>query len=354
VDALITSRDGIVGPWKPETEPAPLEAEIAENLALWGPRERASLCHFELLSRIGFKVEGERVTVQHLQSTNDTPQYQDLITIIRPTPEIFRRQLDYLDQYTDLRPDRAPEILAQLGHPTPFLAAIAFLDPARTRWTLELLYVAIELAYYVVMRVKHGLACRRPHEYSPQVQPIIPVPLHGTFPSGHATEASTAAFVLCKLISNANGNGGVYADSGWCDQLMRQAARIAINRTVAGLHFPVDSAVGAVLGLTLGQYFASRCTWVEGCEAWEFDGSKYPGDRDFFLSDFFKDGQQIPFSNSLDQPVASNPGLLAFAGSDNSEILKWLWDKAVKEWKPRKKDTSPDFELADERVPALV
>ena len=40
---------------------------------------------------------------------------------------------------------------------------------------------------------------------------------------------------------------------------MRLATRIAVNRTIAGVHFPIDSAAGAVLGLTLGLYFVARC-----------------------------------------------------------------------------------------------
>ena len=43
------------------------------------------------------------------------------------------------------------------------------------------------------------------------------------------------------------------------EQLMRQAARVAINRTVAGVHFPVDSTAGRVLGVTLAEYFIARC-----------------------------------------------------------------------------------------------
>jgi membrane-associated phospholipid phosphatase len=335
VDTLITSRDGIVGHWNPpKTTPSPLEVEDKANLQLWGPRERTSLCHFELLSRLCFEKAGEGVKVQHIERGNG--QYWPLVTIVRPTPEIFGRQLDYLDRYADLRADRAAEILAQLGHPTPFLASIAFLDSERTRWTLELLYVAIELAYYVVMRVKHGLACRRPHEYSPQVQPMIPVPLHGTFPSGHATEATMAAFVLWKVISQGKEDTNTYADSSWCDQLMAQAARIAINRTVAGLHFPVDSAAGTVLGLTLGDYFVSRCR-NGPYQAWEFDGSQWP-DRDFFRQDFFntKEGSQET-DKELKLAVKSQADPVNLGHSD---ILKWLWDKAVEEWPPPKQSST--------------
>jgi hypothetical protein len=34
----------------------------------------------------------------------------------------------------------------------------------------------------------------------------------------------------------------------------RLAARVAINRTVAGMHYPVDSGAGAVLGLALAEH----------------------------------------------------------------------------------------------------
>ena len=44
------------------------------------------------------------------------------------------------------------------------------------------------------------------------------------------------------------------------EQMQRLAARIAINRTVAGLHYPVDSAVGRLLGTALGEFLVARAT----------------------------------------------------------------------------------------------
>src|SRR3546814_3384262 len=126
------------------------------------------------------------------------------------------------------------EIDAQLTTPVAFLGAIVHLHPARTARTLELLALAQRLANLVEMRLKHALACRRAIEYSPQVQPMLQTPAHGTLPSGHATEAFTMARVLWAVIS-AN-PGSHYRDPAWGEQLMRLAARIAINRTVAGLH----------------------------------------------------------------------------------------------------------------------
>ena len=157
--------------------------------------------------------------------------------------------------YADLRPDRATEILEQINGPHPFLASIAFVRPDVKRWTVELIDTVLRLARYVEQRVKHGLAVRRPNEYSPQVQPIILTPGHGALPSGHATEAFATARVLRELLRQS---GSPYGDASYGRQFFRLAARMAINRTVAGVHFPIDSVAGSLLGLTLADYFLAR------------------------------------------------------------------------------------------------
>ena len=117
-----------------------------------------------------------------------------------------------------------------------------------------MLAAAFRLALYVELRLKHALACRRPGEYSPQIQPMILTPAHGALPSGHATEAFLMAYVTLELTSPPDDPGRQMKR----EQLMRLADRIARNRTVAGVHFPVDSAAGAMLGLTLGDYLVRR------------------------------------------------------------------------------------------------
>ena len=131
---------------------------------------------------------------------------------------------------------------------------------------MELIHAALRFAYTVEMRIKHALACRRPHEYSPQIQPIIACPLHGSLPSGHATEAFLFAHLLAVLSRRGKWND---RESVWVNQLMRQANRIAVNRTVAGVHFPVDSVAGALLGLTLAEYLVNLCAGKQ-------DGKRLP------------------------------------------------------------------------------
>ncbi|MEH2484018.1 hypothetical protein V1282_007375 [Nitrobacteraceae bacterium AZCC 2146] len=354
-DAMIKHRDGIVGSWSVPTpthpaEPHPRQRSLEDpaNLAEWEPWVRAAVIDFDLLSHLHFTKHAEQFTYQshgqgvpetrdncvsvwHFHVTtaaDDSPiaTSSRIATLIRPTEEIFERQLMFLDQYSDLREDRSTEILCQLGPQYAFWSSVVHLHPDRTKKTIELLDAALRLANFVEMRVKHALACRRPNEYSPQVQPIVLTPGHGTFPSGHATENHMIARILWEL------RKGVYGESPILgEQLMREAARIAVNRTVAGVHFPVDTAAGQMLGLTLGRYFIQRAQGGSAFQAWRFDGERYPPDSDFDLRNFCIAAtvQELPAPH-IDppyiDPVASKP-------PEVSPMLNWLWAEAAKEWK---------------------
>jgi len=143
-------------------------------------------------------------------------------------------------------------------------------------------------------------------------------------PSGHATEAHIVAQVLWRLALAADDTKD---DTDiWLEQLMRQAARIAVNRTVAGVHFPVDSAAGQLLGLTLGEYLVHLCGLEDEYTAWEFLGPQFGPSDDF-------DWRAI-----YDTTVPGKRKAASFAieigdqTATNSLILKWLWERAATEW----------------------
>jgi len=353
---LVLTRDGIVGTWAPPAATPPeLEVEDARNMARWEPWVRASVIDFELFSKLGFSKSssGDKMTLSHLDVTGTALTYRPLAAITRPPIALFKKLLVFLDRYADLRGDRIAEIFTQLNGGIAFLTSIPFLQPARTPWTYELLGAALRLANFTEMRFKQALACRRPMEFSPQVQPIILTPSHGSLPSGHATETFISAYVLWMLLRASAPLPSTsatpttpppaspldpYGDVSWGTELMRLASRVAMNRTVAGVHFTVDSAAGAFLGLTLGQYFVNRCTGAANYNAYEFDGTSFPdptaggappNDGDFYWTALFDETIPGPATPLPAYVTASGPQ--AIGGTSNS-ILTWLWDRARREW----------------------
>jgi membrane-associated phospholipid phosphatase len=368
---MIRHRDGIVGAWAATTNNAAHYAldDVNKNFERWDPMVRAAILDFELISHLHVTKSDETlvaggatsngvVTLWHVELTGPTPvqgaadsppsgSCERIASFNRPDEAKFRKQLELVAAYADLREDRASEILAQLGPPIAFWSSVANLHPVRNRWTVELLDAALRLAKYAEMRLKHALACRRPVEYSPQVQPMILTPGHGSLPSGHSTEAHLIAYLLWKLLEEAerkkipDGSGTASRDAAWREQLMRQAARIAINRTVAGVHFPVDSSAGQLLGLTLGEYLVHRCDrLVEAKYApWYFDGSRFGENQDFVRTDLYgTDGtRQAPIfvSKFPDVTLPAPPAPPPSSVSPPSpvlplphQILCWLWNKA--------------------------
>ena len=107
------------------------------------------------------------------------------------------------------------------------------------------------------------------------------------------------------------------------DQLQRLAARIAINRTIAGVHFPVDSAAGRVLGHTLGSYFIHRCRGTGSYNERLFDGTQFQD----------ASGDAIDFEHKVDLNNGTYNQLVEpHTLTGHSDILKTMWKLARKEW----------------------
>ena len=167
-----------------------------------------------------------------------------LLHMIRPTEDDFLAQLEWVNNYAALRVERSDEIKAQKSDIVSFLARVGFFELDRMPKTMQLLKLVIDVTIIIHMRIKHALACRRPLEYSPQVQPMIVTPGHGSLPSGHATEAFVLAFVM-DACCGGQGKPARTSEQGLArtfdcrddpltTQFMRIAERIATNRTVAG------------------------------------------------------------------------------------------------------------------------
>ena len=112
-------------------------------------------------------------------------------------------------------------------------------------------------------------------------------------------------------------------------QLHRIAYRIAENRVVAGLHFPIDGVAGQVLGVTLARYVAARCG-LGGSESVGFVGH-------CFVPNFSSTAPVEPrLDTGIDAPDKWKTIKVGATGlhcaADPSSVLVQLADLAKLEW----------------------
>jgi membrane-associated phospholipid phosphatase len=298
-----------------------------EALRCWAPAVRDDLALFELMSRSAFRCNpleyAAGATLVHVDippagATTGNATLSPIARLSRPSRAFFEEQLRLVDSWASSRETRGPEIMTQLEPPMGYFASIANLHVERTPKTLRLISLAQHFVYLVGMQFKHALACPRPAEYSAFIQPMVETPAHASLPAGHAVESFMAAGVIEALVP------GFAPGSGPSRALRRLAHRIAQNRVVAGLHFPIDCVAGELLGQALAEYFVALCcnkgqTWTP----WTFDGaglSVADGGREH-VADIDLDGQPGC------KPEAPSAGAVAL-----NPILGELWKGAWNEW----------------------
>lgn len=175
---------------------------------------------------------------------------------------VYDEQVDRVLRAAVEREDRLPEILSQRDDLTPFFDAVSAVDRGHAPQWMELLAVAGRVTEHVLMGLKHHAAIYRPAQRSSLVHPVIATPGHGAMPSGHATMAaltSRLTALMCHVDAPQR-----------CTQLDLLARRIAFNRVVAGVHYPMDGAAGYVLGHALADQLAAWALGVPFGEARSF------------------------------------------------------------------------------------
>jgi len=312
-EALRTSRNRILRPAQPGGAAAQQAARAARTQprnALWRwqrpYREAAVLSELTGL----FVVHGQQLwwmpTVADLQAGKPPASLFELQ--VPAAAFNWDVQIDKVLRAAVERDDRMAEILVQRYDFSPFFDALTGVDQYATQRLLELLTVAANLSTHVVMALKNTAAVWRPVQRSALVQPMIETPGHGSLPSGHATVAAMNASLLSALLY-APGDPRI-------QQLDRLARRIAFNRVVAGVHFPIDSLAGYQLGRQLAQGLLAAA-----------GERKLPAEQKFLAKD---ESAQLKENDNAPAEVGAAKGTPA-ASARRAPLFSLLWEATVEE-----------------------
>ncbi len=252
--ALRKVRTRIVRPTDPRlprpSDPGSASAAPAMHaLWRWETPWRVKAVAGELMGRFAVRAKGDAASVLRLPSPGARGRADVVVDLRWPDHENFDfdRQIDRVVRAAVEREDRLPEILTQRHDIGAFFDAVSGINRAASPRFSELLLALSEATEYLLMGLKHHAGVHRPAQRSGLVQPVISAPGHGSLPSGHATMAAVNARLLTLMVFRNDESSVV--------QLDLLARRIAFNRVVAGVHFPMDSAAGYQLGHALVDAF---------------------------------------------------------------------------------------------------
>lgn len=302
----------------------------AQGLALWRWQRayRVKAVVAELLGRL--VVEG--ADLWWVSPPSSAAAAQHLFALPDLVGFDWSEQIDKVLRAAVEREERLPEILSQMGDISPYFEAISGIDPDNTPRLSELLEVACEVATHVVMALKNEAAVWRPYQMSSAIHPVISTPGHGALPSGHATIATLTACLYAQLLPAPSRTR--------VEQLDRLARRIAFNRVVAGVHFPIDSEVGYALGAQIAIALVAAAAGSAAPAAYAARNAADSSLREIVKVGGFSAPVQARTAAAVaakttGKPVARNVRALAQLPAHATPLLAALWRAAADEMKLR-------------------
>lgn len=240
------------------TTPAPVTAVAAvpppDKLLAWDSSVRMLLAVSEFSSFLRFHAANGGTAKVSL--VNEAGDECTSLQSVKPCDDILlkdhQRGLPAVKLLAAFRKDRLAEIVAQMSDVEQMLIESLGIDMSKVPFTFELMLVGTSIASIVVQRLKHELNIPRPSQLDPSVAPVIPVPGHASFPGGHGLQAQVATVLLAAAWLIDGKKGPLPRGFFSLPDL------IALNRVIAGLHYPVDSDEGLRLGIQL-------VCWILAC-----------------------------------------------------------------------------------------
>ena len=131
---------------------------------------------------------------------------------------------------------RIQEIICQNLNPIPLFWECAQISEKDYPEYTSRFYNIVSDVEIVLLALKKKFNRPRPSVVLPAIEPVVAVPWHSSYPSGHATQSIVIAGLLSELKPYS------------ATRLHKLAFRVGVNREVAGLHYPTDTAAGFALG----------------------------------------------------------------------------------------------------------
>jgi hypothetical protein len=139
-------------------------------------------------------------------------------------------------QHHEDRAARHDEIVAESDDYVGLFENLCYFDAHSHPVISDLVQIVDQIGWAVVQCFKAVHRRVRPSYLDPEIRPIIRVPTHFAYPSGHSTQAHLIENALFEVFS--------FRGDGFRRELNRVAARIAENREWAGVHFKSDTVAG--------------------------------------------------------------------------------------------------------------